>query len=62
MIRIITLLAALCAPALLLWLATGFVLWNWNPETWSETARLYAAVASVSLMIPTFGIWLWGNK
>ena len=61
MTRSITLLAALCAPALLLWLATGFVLWNWNPGTWSETARLYATVASVSFMIPILGIWLEGK-
>jgi hypothetical protein len=56
--RAITLLAALCAPPLLLWLATGFVLWNWNPGEWSEAARFYATLISVSTMVPSVGIWL----
>ena len=39
MIRAIKLLAALLIPSVLVWLSVGFVLWNWNPETWAEGAR-----------------------
>ena len=39
MTRAIKLLAALLIPSALVWLSVGFVLWNWNPETWAEGAR-----------------------
>ena len=58
MTRAIYFLITLCAPPLLLGLATGFVLWDWNPGTWSEAARFYAVLVSVAVMFPFVGLCL----
>ena len=58
MTRIVYFLITLCGPPLLLWLATGFVLWEWNPGSWSEAARFYAVLFSVVVMCPFVGLCL----
>lgn len=57
MTRTIKLLAALLIPSVLVWLSVGFVLWNWNPETWVEGARFSFVGFSFVLTIPTVVIF-----
>lgn len=57
MTRAIKLLAALLIPSVLVWLSVGFVLWNWNPETWAEGARFIFVGFSFVLTIPAVVIF-----
>ena len=45
-------LEAMLIPSVLVWLSVGFVLWNWNPETWAEGARFIFVGFSFVLTIP----------
>lgn len=45
---------AVLVPTIVVWMLLGFILWNWNPQTWGELQRatyvwlsLVAAILSV---------------
>ena len=57
MTRALKLLAALLIPTVLVWLSVGFVLWNWNPETWTEGMRATFVWLSFMLTLPTVGFF-----
>ena len=57
MSRAIKLLAALLIPSVLVWLSVGFVLWNWNPETWAEGARFIFVGFSFMFTLPVVGFF-----
>ena len=57
MTRALKLLAALLIPTVLVWLSIGFVLWNWNPETWGEGARVFLVFSSFMLTLPAVGFF-----
>jgi hypothetical protein len=53
----IKLLAAMVIPTALVWLALGFVFWNWSPETWTEGARAAGVMLSFMLTLPAIGFF-----
>ena len=56
MTRAMKVLAALLITIGFIWLAVGFVWWNWNPGEWSEGTRFYSVLIFSLLAIPAVGI------